>query len=156
MEGVLMTTVRLRMHQWLAEQAALLVSTDPIYGLGVNVDVAAMEGENSDKQFGVTLGKNRARKLPDRDGVLIDKDGQQEFLVYARVTTKDKTTRSTQYETVQALIAWLEKILEDDPGMGGVTCPNVQFGEWDTPTRGDALDSQPYVLAMSFLAYEEP
>ncbi len=147
---------RIKLNAWLKVRAETILNGDPLYGLAINLDAAEMVGLNKDKNFGITLGNNRARKLRAVDGKLIDKDGEQEIIVYARVAQVEKKDRSDQYLKTEQIIAWLEEQLENDPGADGALCPNATLGEWRNPVRGDALDAQPYVLAMSPLSYEEP
>lgn len=148
--------VRKNLHAWLVTQAGTLQQSDELYGLAINSDVAEMVGANADKHFGVTLSSNSARKLRNSSGELIDKDGEFEVIAYAHVDGRNKKDRAAQYEQVELIISWLEQLFEEDPSADGTLCPNATFGIWRTPARGDALDSQPYVLAIAPLSYEEP
>ncbi len=147
---------RQKIKDWLEALAAALPNDHPLFGLAINLDTAQMAGANSDKHCGVTLGHSRARKLRNANGELVDKNAEQEVIVYAHVEGKDKKERTEQYQQVERIIAWLEEQFELDPGANGALCPNALLGEWRTPGRGDALDSQPYVLSISPLSYEEP
>lgn len=148
---------RQNLHTWLTAQAALIPSSgDPLSGLAINMDVAEMVGENADKHIGVTLGDASALKIRNSAGVLIDKDGELEIVAYAHVSNADKKNRGAQYQTLELIVAWLEQQFSDDPSAGGALCPSATLGIWRTPKRGDALNSQPYVVYTSQLSYEEP
>ena len=147
---------RKNLYHWLKAQVALIPNGNPLFGMAINLDVAEMVGTNDDRHFGLTLGDVSAVKLRNATRQLTDKDGQLEVIAYAHVSGRDKKDRSAQYDQVEEIIGWFEQQLETDPSANGALCPNAVLGPWRTPKRGDALDSQPYVMALSVLSYEEP
>jgi hypothetical protein len=153
-------------YDWLKAQAATITSGDPLFGswivngqlgLAINYDAAEMSGANADKHFGVTLGDGLAEELLNQARTALrDKNARLEFIVYAHVLEANKLDRDGHDQQVSLIKLWLTRIFDLDPSAGNALCPQAYFERWRVPTRGDALEAQPYVLSIGTLNYEEP
>lgn len=157
---------RKAIYDWLIAQAALITGGDPLFGsfivsgqlgLAINYDAAEMRGANSHKHFGVTLGDCIAEELLNQaKTALRDKNARLELIPYSHVLEADKLDRDQHDAKVSLIKLWLTRIFDLDPSAGGALCPQAFFQPWRVPTRGDALEGQPYVLSIGTLSYEEP
>jgi hypothetical protein len=152
--GEILVNVRLAIVQHLKARAALITNSNAAYGMAVSVDLAEVTGANADAHFGLLLGNEKSQPLLNDDNRVVEFDGELEFIAYAHVRQSNKKDRAAYYQQLSDVREWVIRELQADPTLGGAVCSSSALGEWRTPVRGDAIESQPQVLSIAVYQYE--